>query len=43
MPFFPYTQDQIFENGEVRRGTKNRHIAKKSTSLMRPPLGMFSM
>ena len=26
MPFFPYTQDQIFENGEVHRGAKNRHI-----------------
>ena len=43
MQFFPNIQDQIFENGEVRRGAKNRHIAKKSTSRMRAPLGMIPM
>ena len=41
MPFFPYIQDQFFENGEVHHSAKNWRIAKKSTPLMEDLLGMI--
>ena len=41
--FFPYIQDQIFKNGGGHQSDKNQHIAKKSTTRMRDPLGTIPM
>ena len=42
MPFFPYIQDQIFQNSKWRQNAGKWRIAIKSTTPMRVPLGMIS-